>query len=72
MWLRVTFSNSITFTEINEYGKGVAVETESVFQQVYHDACQWVISNETFKHLSNHVFRGLFFRKFMSYESHLF
>ena len=72
MSLRVTFPNSITFTVTNEYGKGAAVEIELVFRPVYHVTCQWVISNGTFRHLSNHVFRGPYFRKFKSYESHLF
>ena len=48
MLLRVTFSNSITFTVINEYGKGVSVVIELVFWPVYHVACRGVISNGTF------------------------
>ena len=44
----MTFSNSITFTAINEYGKSVAVEIESVFPPVYHVACGEVLSNGTF------------------------
>ena len=38
MSLRVTFSNSITFTLINEYGEGAGVDTESVLRSVYHVA----------------------------------
>ena len=48
MSLRTTFSNSITFKAINEYGKGAAVETESVFPPVYHVACGEVLSNGSF------------------------
>ena len=32
MLLKGTLSNSITFTVINEYGKGAAVEIESIFR----------------------------------------
>ena len=46
--LRVTFSNSITFTVIKEYGKGDGAETGSLFPPVYHVACRGVISNGTF------------------------
>ena len=48
MSLRVIFSNSITFTVINEYGKGAAVEIESVFRPVYHVACREVLLNGSF------------------------
>ena len=46
--LRVTFSNSITFTVTCKYSKYAGVEIESVFWPVSHVACQCVISNETF------------------------
>ena len=39
MSLRVTFLNSITFTVINEYGKGPGVEIDLVFWPVYRVAC---------------------------------
>ena len=45
---RVTFSNSITFTLINEYGKGAVVEIETALWPVYHVACQWALSKATF------------------------
>ena len=48
MSLRVTFSNFIAFTMMNEYGKGAAVEIKSVFGPVYNVACGGVISNSTF------------------------
>ena len=35
MSLRVTFSNSITFTLMNQYGKGAGIKFESVFRRVY-------------------------------------
>ena len=34
MSVRVTFSNAITFTVINEYGKGAVVQIETVFWPV--------------------------------------
>ena len=40
MLLRGTISNSITFTVINEFGKGAVIEIETVFWPVYHVACQ--------------------------------
>ena len=49
MSLRVTFSDSITFAVIKEYGKGAAIETESGFRPVYHVACQKILSNRTFQ-----------------------
>ena len=49
MSLRVTFSNSIIFKVINEYGRGPVVEIESVFRPVYHVACRRVLSNGTFQ-----------------------
>ena len=44
MSLRGTLSNSITFTEINEYGKGAALVIETVFWPVYHVACKGVLN----------------------------
>ena len=38
----------MTFTVINQYGKGAAVEIESVFRPVYRVAYRGVLSNETF------------------------
>ena len=43
-----TFSNSITFTVINQYGKGPGVKIEAVFLHVYHVACRGVLSNGSF------------------------
>ena len=57
MSLTDTLSNSITFTLINEYGKGVVVEIESVFRPVYHVACQRVLWNSTVLTFSNHLYR---------------
>ena len=39
MSVRETFSNSITFTVINESGKGAAVEIETVFWPFYQVVC---------------------------------
>ena len=48
MSLRITFSNSITFTVTCDYGKDADVEIESAFRPVYHVVCPGVISNGTF------------------------
>ena len=48
MLLRGTLSNSITFTVINEYGKGGAIEIQTVFWPVYNVACQGFFYNGTF------------------------
>ena len=58
MSLRVTFSNSTTFTVINEYGKGPAVAIELVFRPDYHVACEGSYQTGLFRHLFNHVFRS--------------
>ena len=47
MSLTETLFNSITFTVINEFGKGAAVEIETVFWPVYHIACQRILSKGT-------------------------
>ena len=39
MSVRVTFYNLMTFTLMNEYGKGAGVDTESVVRAVYHVVC---------------------------------
>ena len=41
-------SKSLTFTLINEYGKGTFVEIESVFRPVNHVAFQVILLNGTF------------------------
>ena len=46
--VRVTISNSITFTMIDEHGKVAAVEIESVFRSVYHVASRWDNPKGTF------------------------
>ena len=43
MSLRETPSNSITYTPINEYGKGAAIEIKAVFGPVYQVSCQVVL-----------------------------
>ena len=42
------FCNYITFTVITQDDKGALIEIESVFLQVYHVACQEVLSNGSF------------------------
>ena len=42
------FSNSITLAVINRYAKDAVVKIETVFQPVYHVACQRVPWNGTF------------------------
>ena len=49
MSLKETLSNSITFTLINDYRKGVVVEIESVNRPVYHVAPECVLRNGTFQ-----------------------
>ena len=58
MSLTGALCNSITFKVINEYGKGAAVEIESVFRPDYHVACRGGSEKGIFRHLSNHVFRS--------------
>ena len=43
MSLRETLSNAITFTVINEYCKGAALEIESEFRPVYHVSCRGIL-----------------------------
>ena len=47
--LRETFSNSITFTVINKYAKGVVAQISTVFVPGYHIAFRNVFRNGTFK-----------------------
>ena len=42
------FTNSITFTMINQYDKGALIKIESVFQPFYHVAFRGVLSNRSF------------------------
>ena len=48
MSLRVTFSNSITYTVINEYGQGAGLKIESVIRPVDDVVCREVFSNSIF------------------------
>ena len=52
------FCNSITFTVITWAGKSALIKIESVFQTVYHVACQECSQTGEFRNLSKHVFRG--------------
>ena len=42
------FSDSITFTIINQYVKGPLIKIEPVFPPVLHVVCRGVLSNKTF------------------------
>ena len=42
------FSNSVFFTMINKYDKGVVVQISTVFGTIYHVAYRQVFLNETF------------------------
>ena len=44
----MTFSNSISFLVIQEYGKGAAAEILTVFEHVYDIACVGVPGISTF------------------------
>ena len=48
MWLKQTFSDSITLKTITKYGNGAVVQIETVFELVYNVACQRVLWNENF------------------------
>ena len=43
------FSNSITFTVINQYGKSAGVNIESVFRPFHHATCRGVLSKGSFE-----------------------
>ena len=66
------FSNSITFTMINQYTKGAGIKIESELLPVYHVACRGSSETGVFRDFSKHVFPGRYFRKYRSYEGHLF
>ena len=46
--IKQTFSDSITFTMITKYGNGAVIQITTVFERVYHVACQRVLWNGTF------------------------
>ena len=48
VWLKQTFSDSITFKMITKYGNGTLIQIATVFERVYHVACQRFLWNETF------------------------
>ena len=47
-WPKQTFYDSITFKMITKYGNGAVVQIATVFERVYHVACQKVLWNGTF------------------------
>ena len=48
MSIRETFSKSINMVVINEFDKCAAMQTSMVLGEVYHVACQRVLSNGAF------------------------
>ena len=66
------FSNSITFRVIEEYDKGTVRDIDWVFGPVYHVACRGYSRTRLFRHLANYIFGTPSFRKYISYEGHLF
>ena len=48
VWLKQTFSDSITFQIISKYGNRAVVQIPTVFEPVYHVVCQRVLWNGTF------------------------
>ena len=64
---RVTFSNSITFTVINEYDTRTAVGIESVFWPNYFVDCRGASQMGIYRRVS-----GSEIRKSISYESQVF
>ena len=55
---RVTFSNSIAFTMINEFGKGALVQVLTVFDPFSLMLLEGSIETGLSRQLSNHVFRS--------------
>ena len=70
--LRETFSNLITFTVINEYGKSGVIQISALFDPIYILPVELSSEERLFKRLSNNVFWNSQFRKDISYEGHLF
>ena len=72
MSLKATFSNVITFTVINEYCRGSAVQIANVFRPTSHVFFEGCSETQLLRHLSSHLFRSWYFRKRISYDGHLF
>ena len=64
-----TFSNSISCAIILDYNKGAVVQCLGPFTMLLLEGSS---ETELFRHLSNHVFRSLYFWKYISYEGHVF
>ena len=65
------FSNSLSFTVTNKYGKMALVQISTVFATVYHVACPSVLLTGLFTDASSHVFRNPKFRKCISFGGYL-
>ena len=72
MSLRETFSSSITFSQINKYGKYRVVQIATVFRPIYRVACHRVVWTGRSRQLSTHVLRSQKIRKQISYEGQIF
>ena len=57
MSLTVTFSNSITFTVINQCGNGALINIEPVFRAFPMSSVERASQTRAFRHLSKRVFR---------------
>ena len=48
MWIKETFSNSISFEVINEYDKGAVIQISQVLGNFYHAAFRRILWIDTF------------------------
>ena len=65
MSLKKTFPYSIFFSAINKYDKRILDRLPCCLSK-------GLLERKFFLHLSNHVFRSLLFRKYISYDGHHF
>ena len=70
--LKETFSKAITFTVISKYAKGASFRLQQCFDPFAMLSVEGSSETRLFRHLSSHVFRSRYFRKYISYEGHLF
>ena len=69
--LRETLSSSISFTVINKYGKGAALQISPLFGTVSLSLVKGSSETGLFRYLSNHVLRSLDIPKNIRCEGHL-
>ena len=70
--LKETSSNATTFTVINKYWKGAVIQIATVFRPISVLFVLVPSRRRLFRHLSNHIFQSQYFRKYISYEDHVF